>query len=158
MDFKDFLEYKDGLLFWRITLSPRALAGSKAGCLDKKSGYYRLRLKGKLYLAHRIVWEMHYGAINPHREIDHINHVRRDNRIENLRLVDSSANSKNQKLHSSNTSGVMGVVLFRGKWHARITADNVKIHLGTFSSFEEAVLARKRAEARYGFHENHGNK
>ena len=158
MEFNDFLEYKNGILIWRVTLSPRALQGSVAGCLDQISGYSRLRLKGTLYLTHRIVWEMHNGPIPLGYEIDHINHVRNDNRIENLRLVDSTANSRNQKLHITNTSGVTGVVRFRKKWRAQITVNNVRLFLGDFDDFSDAVSVRKSAEIFYGFHKNHGVK
>lgn len=158
MNFNDFLEYRDGYLFWRVSLSPRAKVGACAGCVDKKSGYSRLRLKGSLYLAHRIVWEMLKGPIPMGLEVDHVNHNRSDNRIENLRLVTSTENSRNQKKHKTNTSGFSGVSWFGRdkKWKATIRVKDRTFFLGYFTDITEAVAARKAAEFEHGFHANHG--
>ncbi len=156
--FNEVFEYKNGHLYWLVTLSPRAKAGSIAGCLDSRSGYVRVRVKGKLYLAHRIVWELLKGKIPEKMEIDHINHVRSDNRIDNLRVVDSTANSRNQKRHITNTSGVTGVCFVNAslKWRAQIRVKDSTIWLGDFTDKSVAVAARKKAEEEFGFHNNHG--
>ena len=60
-------------------------------------GYYRVCLylngKQKYYLVHQLVWFAHYGLYDTNKYvIDHINHIKTDNRIENLRLVSQSVN------------------------------------------------------------------
>ena len=84
-------------------------------------------------------------------EIDHINGKPYDNRKENLRIVGHMQNMKNSKMFSSNTSGHKGVhyATKERKWKAYIQADNQKMHLGTFQTYEEAVIAREKAELKY---------
>lgn len=61
-------------------------------------------------------------------------------------------------LFRTNISGVAGVHFrkCRNKWRARIMVDGIDIHLGHFSDKFEAICARKSANNKYGFHENHG--
>ncbi|MFD2248971.1 hypothetical protein [Pseudochelatococcus lubricantis] len=91
-------------------------------------------------------------------EIDHVNGIRSDNRFNNLRNVDHAANTRNVALHSSNTSGVIGVSWAKRecRWRASIKANNRERHIGYFRDFEDAVAARKAAERQFGFHKNHG--
>lgn len=109
---------------------------------------------------HRIVWIMHNGEIPFGMHIDHINHNRKDNRIQNLRLVTNGENHKNTKLYSRNSSGVCGVSFskWHNKWWARINVDGKFINLGMFDDINSAIEAREKAEKFYGFHENHGRK
>ena len=95
----------------------------------------------------------------PKNEIDHINHIKDDNRWDNLRDVAHSTNGKNQSMQVSNTSGVRGVYWYKNnqRWVANITVDGEKIHLGSYVQHHEAVNARKNAEVLYGFHTNHGD-
>ena len=121
-------------------------------------GYRIFYKKKKPYLEHRVIWEKHNGKIPKGLEIDHINHDRLDNRIENLRLVTKQENQRNAKRRIDNTSGVTGVVWRNEnkRWYAQIGIDGKNIHLGCFSEFSDAVNARKNAEVLYGFHKNHG--
>jgi len=109
------------------------------------------------YLAHRLAWLYVNGEFPPD-QIDHINHVRNDNRIKNLRTVSCKENQKNKLMHKNNTSGVIGVHWYkpRMKWKAGIKVNGELNHLGYFTSLREAAKARKEAERKYGFHENHG--
>ena len=109
------------------------------------------------YTAHRVIWAMVHGEW-PIKQIDHINGIRDDNRITELRDVTHEENSKNQKRPLTNTSGVVGVSWYGRvqKWHARIQVGGKPKHLGYFTDFNEAVAARKAAEVKHGFHENHG--
>ena len=50
---------------------------------------------------HRFIWECFHGVIEPGREIDHINRVRDDNRLINLRLVDHRTNHFNKTNNAS---------------------------------------------------------
>lgn len=121
------------------------------------SGYIRIGLLGRKYQAHRVMWALHYGEW-PKDQIDHINGVKLDNRIVNLRVVTNSENSKNTPMRSNNKSGVNGVYRSKNgkKWISEIKVNRKKIHFGTFENFEDAVAVRKAAEIQYGFHENHG--
>lgn len=150
-----------GLFTWKAT-NRRGFVGRQAGCFCPRDGYIRIRINSKLELAHRLAWNMTYpeDPVGPDGQIDHINHIRTDNRIVNLRKASNTENSRNASLGSNNTSGALGVWFEkrRNKWAVEIKVDRKKIHLGQFDNFEEAVAARKAAEVKYGFHENHGQK
>lgn len=125
---------------------------------EHSQGYKIGRVGGRMVLAHRAAWAYHFGAW-PTENIDHINQDRTDNRISNLRDVPQSENAKNQRRRSNNTSGVTGVywVSKRKKWAAAISLPGGKcVALGRYVTLEEAAAARKAAEVKYGFHENHG--
>lgn len=78
--------------------------------------------------AHRIIWEMFNGAIPEGKEIDHINGVKSDNRIENLRLCDRHINCKNAAKRRDNSSGVTGVSkTYNGKWVVQIQYNGDRI-------------------------------
>ncbi len=132
-------------------------ADKEAFTSDSFDGYKQGMTLGKAYQAHRIVWALHYGEW-PEGQIDHINGIRDDNRIVNLRVVSNSENCKNQKLRSTNTSGHLGVSWHKptGRWQAYIQTSGRINYLGIFKDFEEAVKVRKEAEEKYGYHENHG--
>lgn len=90
-------------------------------------------------------------------QVDHINHIRNDNRWSNLRNVTSRQNQMNMSLSSNTSSKVNGVrILPSGRFQAHITVNRKQISLGTYDTLEEAMLARKQADATYGFHVNHG--
>lgn len=156
MNWSDIFHYSDGVLRWREN-QKRIKAGTIAWNVNQ-SGYIRIKYRGEKFLAHRIVWEMHYGKIPEGMQVDHINHDRTDNRIENLRLVNANENGKNQKSSTRNKSGVVGVSWKsqKNKWHAQIMVDGKQIHLGFYDDINDAKDARKVAERKYGFHENHG--
>ena len=106
---------------------------------------------------HHLVWRFINGCDIPKdMMIDHINGVRSDNSIENLRLVISKENGKNQKKNSKNTSGFSGVSRNHNKYRSRITVDGQLITLGNFSTPEEAHEAWLKAKDDFGFYENHG--
>lgn len=133
------------------------LAGKEAFS-KLNNGYLQSSILGKRYLAHRVVWLMHYG-VWPTGHIDHINGVRDENLITNLREASSEENARNHRPHKSNTSGVMGVVWHKRdkRWQASITISGKTVHLGQFVEKADAIFARKQAESDYGFHPNHGS-
>lgn len=144
-----------GRVLWKHQTGglPRgAVAGSY-----KATGYRHIKLDGRLFQAHRIAWALHYGEW-PNGNIDHINGDPADNRIANLRCVPQSENNKNARRRKDNTSGVTGVLWYkaRGKWGAKINHDGKPIFLGLYPSIQDAIAARRRAEAEYGYHSNHG--
>lgn len=117
------------------------------------------RLWGKLdagnFMAHRVAWALFYGEW-PQGEIDHIDGNGLNNRIDNLRVVDKSGNMRNQRRKTNNKSGATGVQVRKGKWFAYIHNGGKQVALGTFDCKRDAIAARKIAEQRYGYHENHG--
>jgi hypothetical protein len=130
-------------------------AGKPAGYIAKATGYCRIVINNKPCLAHRIAMTMAMGS-PPDGEIDHINGNRADNRLANLRVVTVGENHQNICLPKTNTSGVMGVNIRKGKWRASIRAAGKSVHLGLYATKEEAAAARKGAEIALGFHPNHG--
>jgi hypothetical protein len=139
----------------------RCPAGKIAGCLTRNADgkvYLRIRIDGKKYLAHRLVWLYSYGAW-PENQIDHIDQDSLNNRLSNLRDVSNAENHKNQKTYKNNSSGVTGVC-FRNdmqKWMAQIKVNGKDIYLGLFDLKVDAITARKNADVKYGFHPNHGS-
>ena len=83
--------------------------------------------------------------------VDHINHKRTDNSHWNLRYATHQENSRNQSKRSDNRSGKIGISFKtdRNKWRAQIRIDNKNMHLGYFSSLDEAIQTRKEAEIKY---------
>lgn len=133
------------------------LSGKPAFTSVNADGYRQGKILYAAYHAHRIAWLHYYGSW-PNDQIDHIDGDRANNRISNLRAVSQAENNRNMKRFCTNTSGLVGVCWdeSRGKWMARITVGSKYKHLGRFDDFNDAAKARKAAEIKYGFHENHG--
>jgi hypothetical protein len=154
---KELVEYNSelGRFFWLQSRHNSMKKGTEAGSFDAH-GYGQIVLDRKIYKEHHIVWFYHTGEW-PDQQIDHINHQRRDNRFENLRLADNSENHKNRPMQRNNTSGFVGVYWDKRGWfESYIHIHRRKIRLGRFAEIEDAIEARKRANKEYGFHENHG--
>ena len=142
---KELFSYKDGDLVWKVRKANRLKIGDVAGT-DTPSGYRVLALDGKIYYAHHLVWMWHNGYMPD--EIDHINGIRDDNRIENLRECTRSQNSANApkrksydgKITSSKYKGVYWYKRYQ-KWKAQIGKDGKMIHLGYFDSERDAAKA-----------------
>jgi hypothetical protein len=141
------LDINTGELSRRVMLNNRWPVGSKVGFVRKKDGYVQINIMKSKYLAHRVVWCKHYGEW-PDGEIDHINGIKTDNSIINLRLADPNIQVQNRGLNKNNASGYRGVFQKdNGRWRAKITKDYVIHSLGTYDTFEQAVSVRKKAEA-----------
>lgn len=127
------------------------------GCLKEDSGYVVIGLNYHIFRAHRLAWLYMTGTF-PQHQIDHINHIRSDNRWENLRLADNAENHKNMSMNRDNRSGINGVSLHKqtGKWEAYISFNNQRIHLGRYENIECAAMIREIFNQLFGFHENHG--
>jgi len=123
-------------------------SGKTAGC--HSDGYIYIRVNERLYRAHRLAWLYVYGEW-PNGQLDHINRVKDDNRVDNLRIADFSQNAQNAGAHKDNASGVRGIFWdkSRCKWVAELTIDGKLIFKQRFNSKEEATIARKQAEEKY---------
>lgn len=153
---KDLLIYNpDTGVFTNRIDRRRIKAGDLSGTLNV--GYIRITINNKRCLAHRLAWLYVYGEM-PISDIDHINHNRLDNRIENLRLADKVVNGKNMSKSVRNKSGVVGVSwnTREKKWKAQISINKARKTIGAFKDFFECVCARKSAENKHGYHANHG--
>lgn len=132
-------------------------AGKEVGYISRQSGYRQTAIFGKQQQLHRLIWLYVYGE-EPDN-IDHINSIRDDNRLLNLRSVSFTDNNRNARKRTDNKTGVTGVQLVKsGKWLVRIRVDGKLIIGGTFSDFQEAVTNRLSLENTYGFHRKHGKK
>lgn len=153
-------DHDTGEFIYIYRTSNRVKVGGTAGTKvkPKKKTYLAVTIKCKSYYLHRLAWLYIYGSF-PANEIDHINGNGSDNRIVNLREVDSTNNNRNMKLFCTNNSGIVGVSWHKAlyKWSSQITINYKKIHLGYFKNISDAAIARKEAEVKYGFHKNHGS-
>ena len=178
MDYKDLpdLDYlhkvlaydpESGVLTWRhrpremfdqqcqfLTWNKR-FAGKPAGNISTRD--VNIILLGRGYRSHRIAWALHYG-VNPDGFIDHINGDPKDNRISNLRVVTRQGNQRNMKRRSNNTSGILGVSWDAPtrKWRVTIRAGGRSKYVGIYATLDEAAKARADANAKHGYHPNHG--
>jgi len=143
----ELFEYKDGNLIYKIRRGPRGKIGDVAGSICKTTGYRRIPINKKFHKAHRLVWIYYNGEIPIGLDIDHINRVKTDNRIQNLRLATNAQNTQNVTKYKINTSGYKGVHYRKDveKWVARISIDNKRIHLGFYETAELAGEAYKSA-------------
>jgi hypothetical protein len=136
-------------------------AGKSAGS-KHPTGYIQLSITLKYkrkYWAHRVIHMWMTGEDPGTAQVDHVNQLRDDNRWENLRLVDGSAENRlNQSMRSDNTSGATGVswCSHNSKWQATIRVRGEHKHLVATECFDTAVAVRRAAEIEHGFHPNHG--
>ena len=147
-----------GSLINKVPRGTKARIGEKAGSLtvcgpgNSKKTYIKVSVAGKRMYVHRVIWIMVTGETP--KCIDHIDGDGLNNRWDNLRNVTHRINCKNQKIHTTNTSGTSGVTYRKesDRWRARIMVDDKMINLGTFKDKTEAIEARKKAELEHGFH------
>lgn len=143
----EILDYdrNTGEFIWKSPTSKRVKKGAVCRCKDAY-GYIVIRIDGRLYKAHRLAWLYVYGEL-PDGGIDHVNRIKDDNRIVNLRVAGQSQNMQN-------LSGLRGVRWDsdRKRWSACIKLNYKNIHLGRFEKLDDAVMARKQAEAKYFTH------
>lgn len=142
---RELLDYDPalGTFTWKVRTSNRVNVGDPAGSM-LKTGYLAVCVDGVLYRSHRLAWLYVNGAW-PDRDIDHVNGVRTDNRITNLRDVSRSVNQQNLRAARGETaSGVLGVYKSDREskpWRASIKVDGKDKHLGRFRTKAEASSA-----------------
>jgi hypothetical protein len=145
-----------GEFTWRTPLTKRMKVGQLAGAV-KRGGYIRIGLDGKTYAAHRLAWLYKFGR-HPGSDLDHINRVKTDNRIANLREVSRAQNNQNAGVTKSNSSGSKGVTRHKtGKWQAQIRAFGKNHYLGIFSDISDAHAAYCLAASRLHTHNPSAN-
>jgi len=134
-----------GKLVRKINVSSNAKAGDIIESVTNTDGYVYVGIDGYTYAAHRIIWLYVHGTF-PKGQIDHINHNRTDNRIENLRVVTNRENHQNRAI--KNKSGHTGVTLDdkKNRWKSQVSILGKTRCIGTYKTVEEAICARKAAD------------
>jgi hypothetical protein len=144
-DYWQIFDYIDGNLFWKIKPSLAVNIGDKAGTITS-NGYVVVRYQNKKTMVHRIIFSMFHGFVP--KEIDHINRIKTDNRIENLRPATRSENNLNKIAQKNSKSGIKNV-----SWHKASNKWVVQYkgkHHGCFVDLDEAKkLLCKLAKFRY---------
>lgn len=132
-----------GIFTWKITRSSVAQAGTEFGSWDLH-GYKTVRINRKSYKLHRLAWLYVHGEM-PKNDIDHINGIRHDNRICNLRDVTRKTNLENKtKLNTvKKYTSLIGAYFDPKKnvFYSRISINNKSVHLGSFDTEEKAHQA-----------------
>jgi hypothetical protein len=104
-------------------------------------GYRCFKINGRNYRLNRLVWFYTYG-VWPKNQIDHINGIRDDDRLVNLRDVTHFINQQNRKsCNKNNKLNTMGVYKVGNKYRARIMLDGKTKHLGYFLTIQDAEEA-----------------
>ena len=128
----------------------RRLLDKPAGFVHNTEGYVLLNLRlpsgTTVCRAHRIAWFLYYGSW-PKDLLDHINGIKDDNKIKNLREATKNQNEMNKKKRSDCSSKYKGVCWSKEKqkWTSYIRINRRRKHLGVYASEEEAAGAYDKA-------------
>jgi hypothetical protein len=150
-ELKELLNYDvdTGIFTWKIKYCRKVKVGSVVGSPDK-DGYIRVRINGKDYKCHRLAWMYVYNNF-PVGKLDHINGIKNDNRICNLRLANNEQNAFNAKLRTDNTSGFKNVCWNRTfkKWQVSLSINKKQTTIGYFDDIELADLVATEARNKH---------
>jgi hypothetical protein len=147
---------KETGVFTNKIIRPPCFVGKVLGTKDTK-GYLKIGIKNKVYSAHKLAWLYVYGEL-PKNQIDHINGVKDDNRISNLRDIPSQWNTQNQhKAPKNSKTGFLGVSWStqKNKFRSCITVDGLQKHIGFFDKAQDAAVAYQLAKQK--FHPGYAN-
>jgi hypothetical protein len=170
-----FLRWNKDIFSGRYHNHKNVSKGDVAGGMGN-SGYYQVRVSGRLTLVHRVIWELLNGEIPDGMFIDHIDQNKLNNDIQNLRLVTKASNNRNQKLRVDSSSGVVGVNRLVNKlgngniaeyWKAVWFDDGIKYKAFSIKKYGEDVAFKMACDFREkmiqelndngaGYTENHG--
>lgn len=139
-----------GVLVRKITVAHNAKAGSVAGCLNS-DGYLHLRVDITLYKAHQVIWALVYGSW-PEGVIDHINRIKTDNRIENLRDTTVQVNNINKGVRKDSKTGHPNVT-WRDRdrlFYVAVKRNGRQNYVGSFKDLSSAVRASETFKSEIG--------
>lgn len=142
---RKFLHYDEitGKLTWVYHQRNKCLIGREVGTLCKTTGYLQVSINEHRMDAHRLAWMWVYNEIP--EMIDHINGIRTDNRICNLRNTTYRGNAQNKICHRE--GGLVGAYFHNeaGRWGSCISIDGKSVHLGLYETEEGAHKAYLKA-------------
>lgn len=160
---QEWFSYEDGQLFWKISRG-RAKSGDRTGTVgtskDHRS-YVKVRIKGRQYLLHRLVWVFFYGDLLEGMVVDHIDGNTLNNKVENLRMCTVSQNGQNIHRGRGDYSSLKGISFSKkqGKYVSQIRVSGKNLWLGSYNTAEEAHQAYcKAAKDNFGGFANTGKK
>lgn len=119
-----------------------------------QNGYRQIRIGGKSLFLHRLVAMAFLGDYSESLQVDHINGVKHDNRVENLRMLTNQQQARAyQPVKAGSTSQYRGVSLYKltGKWAASIRVNGKQQNLGHFTCEREAAKAYDAGAIKYGY-------
>lgn len=136
---RDILHYNqlNGEFRWKVRAG-RHQPGTRAGSLDTGK-YWRIKIKGISYFAHRLAW-LHMTGEWPEHLVDHENGKTYDNRWTNLRNATPAFNQQN-KVKCTGKVGLMGVTTDGKLFKAQITVRGRCRRIGSYKTPEEAHIA-----------------
>lgn len=114
---------------------------NSTGSFDK-DGYLIIKIKGKQYKSHRLAWFLYHGEW-PKDEIDHINRIRIDNRIVNLRNATRTINNNNTSKHPNKDTGEIGIYIDKTKGLKKKYAFRNNKKMFRYYTLTEAIAAKK---------------
>ncbi|MFV8757422.1 HNH endonuclease signature motif containing protein [Yersinia enterocolitica] len=156
---KELLNYEPdtGVFTWLVYRSFRAVAGSVAGRTNMTTGYIEIQIAGRRYKGHRLAW-LYMTGEQASGHIDHVNEVKVDNRIGNLRVATRAENKRNVGITKANKSGAKGVYKQGNRWIALAQMDGKKYRLGSFMCVDDAAKAYDSfCQQSYGDFYHHGS-
>jgi hypothetical protein len=147
-ELKEIFDYhSDGFLIWKKQISSRATIGKIAGPNTyAPKGYRILKLHKQIQPQHRLIFLYHFGYFPIC--VDHINGIRTDNKIENLREATNRQNCMNRSKRKDKVLP-KGVYPKGKKVVAIIRVNQKSIHLGTFKEVADAQEAYKQAAIKH---------
>lgn len=155
--FNQAFEYRDGKLYWKINTNPsKKLIGKEAGC--RSSGAYGVvNLDGQAYSVHKVIFCMHNGFMPI--VVDHINGIKDDHRLENLRAATHQSNNWNKVVQSNNKLGLKNISWHKQnqKYWVQLAKHGKKVVSVFVEDLELAELVAIEARNKYhGEFANHG--
>lgn len=140
-----------GMFTNRIPRGASSKPGTRAGSKNQK-GYWSIGIEGRYYGAHRLAWLYSY-SVWPPGQIDHIDGVKDNNCLSNLRLATPSENQQNRSVQANNELRIRGVCFAPTNclkpWRAQLKINKKFVLARYFATLEEATAARREAELKY---------
>lgn len=140
--FRDTVRKENAIAIWESRY-----LGKEAFTSTDAHGYKIGNVLGVGMKAHRLIWAMVHGEWPAH-DIDHINGVRDDNRLENLRHATRAQNLANTR-NVAAPHGWRGIKPLGRRWIATISVNNKCLHLGVFGCKTAAAIAYDQAALKY---------
>jgi HNH endonuclease len=147
----DTFEDRDGVLFYKVNTGQHR-AGDLAGCIN--NGRWKIMFRGARLPRAHLIWKMYHDT-DPLGVIDHINMIADDDRIENLRDVTKSQDSRNNRHHDGSTyvhyhwehrgwGIVFGFVCWPDENHEALAADLHELIAPEFDAIYAGRIGRQK--------------